>query len=178
MTIDTTCPKCRTPHARKLALIYAEGKTVIDQTVNTVGTFNTIGRQQITTTGSIRGVNQSEASKSAAPPAIPRLRSRGEVTKSWAITGCLILPIVAFVIAMNGGASFAACMTVAGVVLAVLAAVASFTDIHPAQDEIDEHRARYPNEYAAYAEWEQTFGCVGCGYRFIPQAESGTQLAI
>jgi hypothetical protein len=58
--LNTTCPVCGAPHARKLSAIHAEGLSTVQTDINTVGTYNTIGRQKVTTKGTkgavIRGV--------------------------------------------------------------------------------------------------------------------------
>lgn len=52
-SIDTTCPLCEAPHAKKLSVIYSDGLSNVNTSMHSVGTFNTIGRQKITTTGTV-----------------------------------------------------------------------------------------------------------------------------
>lgn len=52
MAIDTTCPNCAAPHAKKLSVIYKEGLSTIQMTSKSTGTgkTNNIIRTKITTT--------------------------------------------------------------------------------------------------------------------------------
>src|SRR5438067_105912 len=79
--IDTTCPECGAPHARKLSVIHSEGISQVQTNVDTVGKLNTVGRHKIETKGTLNGTQQTEVSRIAAPPVMAEGGSTGMAIK-------------------------------------------------------------------------------------------------
>lgn len=82
MAINTTCPNCAAPHAKKLSIIYKEGLSTLQMTSESKGTgkTNNIIRTKITTAtvSAGTGVQQSQLSQDSAPPAMqPLAKSAG-----------------------------------------------------------------------------------------------------
>lgn len=157
-TLNTTCPVCGAPHARKLSVVHAEGISTVETNINTVGKINTIGRHKITTKGTANGVQQTQASKDAARPTVPTLMSRGQkIQYGIAITGGLISfygLCIGWPLISGAGVAFAF-----GVVL---------VSGKPTPEEI----ARFNDETweirAAADLWDKTFQCSACNHRFVP----------
>jgi rubredoxin len=157
-TIDTTCPQCGAPHAKKLSLIHQEGFSTVQTDINTVGTFNTVGRQKIKTTGTATGVQQTQASKNAAPPEVPGIVTRGEVIRGVVIIVGIILCVTGF---------FSDSVTVA--ILGASAIVFSFgVPVAATGEELANHRQATKHSQAARDAWEKTFKCSSCGHKFVP----------
>ena len=130
-----------------------------------VGKTNTIGQVKITTQGTSYGVQQSDASRSAAPPPIPPIFPAAKSRIDLFAYGS---PIVGFALALVAGMGFFKGMglvlafTVGGFILAL-----TISD-QPTEDEIAAHKVKYSDLYAQQAVWEQTFACGSCGHRFTP----------
>lgn len=137
--------------------------------MQSVGTFQTIGKQKIKTEGTVKSVQQTEQSKAAARPARPKLTTstnrKGQVLMvAGTILGCIV-GITANVLGFPSGTSIGT-----GFIIAVgIGAVAvAFIMAPPAEEEVSEHRRMFKDLYRAHDEWERTFACVSCGYRFVP----------
>lgn len=171
--LDTTCPLCEAPHAKKLSLIHSEGLANVYTSMHSVGTFNTIGRQKITTTGTVAGIQQTDASRRAAPPFVPPLVS--DATKSigsLVFGGLLIIVLVCFMAGVSG----AAAETILFMVIAMIVAlffIARSLNVPPTQKEIELYQAENKDQLEAYRKWENTFSCNSCGHRFIPEESKG-----
>ena len=159
-TIDTTCRNCAAPHARKLSLIYAEGLSTSAGRVDATSTFQTIGRQQIKTTGVTNSTQQTGASKEAAPPEIPELVSHGRTIKTCVMLGGIAGCIVGFFFDAYP-------LGVAGI-LALGGSVLISTD--PEEEEEEAHKRKHQEAYDELKIWENTFACSSCGHRFIPES--------
>jgi hypothetical protein len=157
-TIDTTCPVCSAPHARRLAVIHAEGISTVQTDINTVGKFNTIGRQKITTKGTATGVQQTQASKDAARPIVPKLVSRGQKIQYG-------IAILGGVISFYGLCVGWPLISGAGVVFAFGVVLVSGK---PTPEEIARFNDETQEIRAAADLWDKTFQCVACGERFVP----------
>lgn len=169
--IDTSCPACGAPHAKRLSQIYSEGLTTTSGKFESVGTLNTIGRQKIHTKGASSGFHQTEASKAASPPSVPEFMSKGkkrQYTVAGAGLGACLL--IGFPLVLNYQSVVAGVATIIGAV-GVLAAMKAI-DAKPTLGEVEAHKARFPGAYAAYEQWERSFKCQSCGERFVPQEVS------
>ena len=130
-----------------------------------VGKTNTIGQVKITTQGTSYGVQQSDASRSAAPPEIPPINPAAKVKASFLFFGS---PFLGFAVAMAldmgffRGMSLVLAVTFVGFVLGLL------SGDQPTGDEIAAHKVKYSDLYAQHAVWEETFACGSCGHRFVP----------
>jgi hypothetical protein len=156
--LNTTCPACGAPHARKLSVIHAEGISTVKTDINTVGTLNTIGRQKITTRGTSTGVQQTQESKDAARPVVPPLHSNGAVLRGVIV----FLGLVALGVGVVSGMTF---LIVAGFAIALCSLLVS-ADATP--EEIAAHNEKTKDVQAASALWDKTFQCGACGNRFVP----------
>jgi hypothetical protein len=166
--LNTTCPRCGTPHARKLSVIYSEGLTVSHGTAQSVGKLNTIGGQKITTSGTTFSTQQTDASKRAAPPFVPVLVSEGSKAQTRAMyVGFAIITIVIFIM-MFSGVSFLKVIGSFLVASIILIVINGSTDTKPTEEEIQKHQNTFKREYAAYEEWERMFSCTSCGSKFLP----------
>jgi hypothetical protein len=166
--IDTTCPRCNATHARKLSLIHAEGISTLQSSMQSVGQANTIGRVKITSTGTATGVQQSAASKGAAPPEIPELVSDGTRTRNYALYGGVILTIFCGFIAIVSDASLLSTLAVVFGVICLSYGATTFINTEPSASELSEWRERTATERRMHEDWEKTFACGSCGHRFIP----------
>lgn len=169
-SINTTCPRCNAPHAKKLSLIYSEGICTVQSSTQSVGHTNTIGKVKITTAGTTTGVQQSEASKGAAPPFVPELVSIGAKSSKMLTTtyGC-ILAVVVPMIAIVSDASFLVVIGIAAVILLLTFILVSCIDDKPSTEETKAYEDATKTERAAYDKWNQTFACGSCEHRFIPE---------
>jgi hypothetical protein len=123
-----------------------------------VGTLNTIGRQKIKTTGTATAVQQTQASKDAAPPVVPGMVTQGEVIRGVVMIVGMILCVVGFfndsiIVAVLGAAAilFSFCVPVAAT-----------------GEELANHRQATKHSQAARDAWEKTFKCSSCGHKFVP----------
>jgi hypothetical protein len=167
-TLNTTCPVCDAPHAKRLSTIYSEGFSTSTGTLKSVGQFDTIGRQKITTTGTTKGVTQTAASMEAAPPDAPVFISKGQHKRRaiWFVTG-LIAMLAFLLVAVTTGVESA--LLASGVVIILGMAVSLTVDASPLADEEKEHRMEFAEEYEAHEKWQETFACTSCGHRFLPR---------
>jgi hypothetical protein len=156
--LDTTCPKCAAPHARKLSLIYEEGISTVQTDINTVSTFNTVGRQKFKTKGTANGTQQTQASKDAAPPVVPKL-----VTTGMWIQGMLIA--LGIVMCVGGMINSATVVAIFGIVVIVGAFA---VPVKPTEIEQRDYDERTKHLRAAKDAWADTFKCSSCGNKFIP----------
>lgn len=156
--LNTTCPKCGAPHARKLSLIHAEGLSKVQTDIDTLGTFNTIGRQQVRTTGTASGVQQTQASKDAACPEVPEPTTSGMMIRN----GLLLIGIVMCPI---GFFSDAVPIALLGVLLILVSFVIPTA---PTEAEQKEHDEATKEQRAAKDAWNNMFQCSACGERFVP----------
>lgn len=167
-TLNTTCPICDTPHARKLSVIYSEGLTVSSGTMQSVGKLNTIGGHKITTSGTTASMQQTDASRRASPPVVKELVSVGSksaIRNMYA--GLAIITVVTFLM-LFAGVSF---LKVIGFFLGatvILIIICGDMDVKPTEEEIQKHKSTFKSEYDAYEEWEKTYSCTSCGSKFIP----------
>lgn len=156
--LNTTCPQCGTPHARKLSVIHAEGLSTVQTDINTVGTFNTIGRQKITTKGSSTGVQQTQASKDAAPPVVPEPLTLGMKFRLSAV-------VVGIIMCVAGFTNDSTTVATAGI-FAILGSFVIPTKATAAELEVHEKKTRHLR--AARDAWASTFQCTSCSHRFVP----------
>lgn len=157
-TIDTTCPVCSAPHARRLAVIHAEGISTVQTNINTVGKMNTIGRHKITTKGTANGVQQTQVSKDAARPSVPKLVTRGQKIQFG-------IAILGGVISFYGLCTGSPLLSGGGVVFAFGVVLVSGK---PTPEEVARFNDETQEIRAAADLWDKTFQCGSCGHRFIP----------
>lgn len=165
--IDTTCPICAAPHAKKLSVIYRDGLSTSAGSFSSVGTLNTIGQQQITTIGTTNESHQTEASKAAAPPAVTGFVSRGQNRRTAISIIGTVLSIVIGALVMLMDTFFNGILVASPIFLiGFLAAYA--VDVTAKDGELEEHNRLFAREIAAYEEWTKTFCCQSCNHRFQP----------
>lgn len=165
--LKLVCPECGGTHARKLSLIYEEGRSTGSGTMESVGTFNTIGRQQIHTKGTTTSSHQTDASRAAAPPPVPPFITDGHRKRTYLFLGGIVLgPAVGFLMYRYWAddAALLATAIITGVLTALGYAVS--TAARPGEEA--EFRRVNRAAFAAYDEWERTFACNSCGCRFVP----------
>lgn len=168
-SINTTCPLCDAPHAKKLSVIYSDGLSNVNTSMHSVGTFNTIGRQKITTTGTVAGIQQTEASRRAAPPSLPPLVSDSRKSIGSALLGGLVVTVLVSVMARISGAQ---AETILFIVIAMMVAmffIVRSLNTPPTQQEIERYEVENKSSLDAYRKWENTFACGSCGHRFMPE---------
>lgn len=156
--LNTSCPVCGAPHARKLSVIHSEGFSTVQTDINTVGTFNTIGRQKIKTKGTATGIQQTQASKDAAPPVVPELMTTG--TKIRAAVICL-----GIIMCAGGFLNDSTAVAICGVFV-ILGAFAVPTKATEAEQQDYDDRTRHLR--VARDAWSDTFQCGACRHRFVP----------
>lgn len=166
--LNTTCPLCDAPHAKKLSVIYSEGLSNVNTSIQSVGTLNTIGRQKITTNGTVAGIQQTDASKKAARPIVPSFTSNGANKLERLVIGGAILAVVYMIIVGNYGGGAMAFFGGLIVLIMIISSMASNIDVKPTQEEIDLYEEKNKIQLDAYRKWEHTFACNSCGHRFIP----------
>ena len=173
-TINTTCPACSAPFAKKLSLVYKEGISSVNMDSHSVGVTNTIGKVKVTTSGSSVGIQQSALSQSAAPPHIPPIETAGSKRKvALAIGGpiaSIVLPLLISAL-LGVHLSFGVYLLIMFISLATTLGLAAAINDDPTKDEQDEYNRRTRNEQRAYQEWDQTYACGACGHRFIPKEQ-------
>jgi len=167
-TIDTTCPICGTPHARKLSVIYEEGRSSVQSTIQTLGKTNTIAQVKISTQGTSYGVTQSDASRAAAPPPVPLLRSAAKEAQTFIIGGTFVLGFIIPIVMFASGAGFLVSMGVAVVILFGGCIVGGMQGDAATSEEIAAHKERHREAYAELERWKNTFACGACAHKFIP----------
>ena len=167
--LDTTCPACAAPHARKLSLIYEEGRISSSSTTHSVGKTNTIAQISVTTKGTTYGVQQSDASAAAAPPPVPPLISSAKRLGSRIfISSCTVAMVIPF--AFYDQLSFFKAIGLALLLMVFGMVAAMICGEKPTQAEIDKHANDYREAYSRVERWKNTFACSSCGHRFVPVA--------
>jgi hypothetical protein len=167
--INTTCPRCNAPHAKKLSLIYSDGISTVQSSTQSVGQVKTIGRVKFSTAGTTTGMQQSEASKDAAPPFVPALVSLGTKSKSKTSIYGLVLAFVVAVIIMQSGGSLFNVISGILIVCGLTALVVFCIEEKPSDEETKEYQRSTKAERTAYDKWSKTFACGSCGEHFIPK---------
>lgn len=156
--LNTTCPQCGAPHARKLSVIHAEGLSTVQTDINTVGTYNTIGRQKVTTKGSSTGVQQTQASKDATCPVVPEPFTRGLMFK-------IITIVTGIILCVGGFFNDSTPIAMLGVVAIIVAFIIPDT---ATPEEMLKHNEETKHLRAAKDAWAKTFQCGSCNHRFVP----------
>jgi hypothetical protein len=169
-TIDTVCPVCGAPHARKLSVIYGEGRSLVHSKVQTVGKTNTIAQVKVTTQGKMHGVTQSDASRAAAPPVIPPLRSAATDMKTFVIGLSFVVGFIVPIAMFCAGAGFFASMGLAVLILVGGCTIGALQGDAATDAEIAAHKEKHREAYAAVERWKDTFACGSCAHRFVPAA--------
>lgn len=173
VSLNTTCPICDAPHARKLSVIYSEGLSVSHGSMHSVGKANTIGGHKITTSGTTASTQQTDASRRAAPPYVPVLVSEGSKSQTQMMYfGLAFITVITVIMMFNKFSFFAVTGTFLGATI-LLIVLCGDTDVKPKEQEIQKHMENFKSEYEAYEKWERTFACTSCGSTFLPivQAE-------
>lgn len=167
--LNTTCPLCDAPHAKKLSVIYSEGLSNVNTSIQSVGTLNTIGRQKITTNGTVAGIQQTDASRKASPPILPPLVSQGtKNTGLLMVGGLIVLWFLWFILIKFGMGMLMSFGLVMAMVVALIFKVANI-DTKPTKEEIDLYEEKNKIQLDAYRKWEHIFACNSCGHRFVPE---------
>ena len=175
LRIDTSCPKCGAPFAKKLSLIHTEGISTVNTSTQSVGVTNTIGKVTISSAGTTVGVQQSVLSKSAAPPALPPFQSSGaQLRGKVALYGYAIAWVVPFLFikSFNSGVAFVG--TILGL-SAIVAVIVTRVETAPTAQELRGYETNSERERHALEEWNSTFACSACGHRFIPVSTTDFQ---
>jgi hypothetical protein len=178
MPIDTTCPECGAPYAKKLSLIYSEGKSTVHLTSQSTGTAKTIGKQKISTEGTSAGIQQSEISKAAAPPPTvpPFVLTSLDPGAGIAIFIMMAAIVLVPILAIFTPVTFKGAMSVWGVGMVAVLFVAALTKtkltdeekLAREKNERIEYEKRVAPQRKALDDWNNTFHCNACGHRFIP----------
>lgn len=170
--LDTTCPMCSAPYGRKLSVVYQEGLTATNALNNSISQTNTILKTKITTHGYSNGLNQTELSKSVAPPLFI---DPGVASKSEKIT--FVCSIFALIVGMAIGFLFGEnfitklfFMLVFGLISGII--IACFMDSKPTLQEIAEYDTKMEPMIKARDEWNALYMCMSCTHRFIPKITS------
>lgn len=174
MTIDTTCPECGAPYAKKLSLLYSEGRSTVQVENQSNSSFNTVGRHKIATVGTSSGIQQTESSRAATPPQdVPTFTppTPTAVTVVSLVTGFGF--IIAVIVAISTDVSFLMALLYWVAAIAVAMMYRSASKDPEKEQEIERlARAEYDESVApqrkALEDWSKTFQCGSCGHRFIP----------
>ena len=171
--LNTACPVCDAPHAKKLSIIYSDGLSNVSTSMNSVGTFNTIGRQKITTNGTVSGIQQTDASRRASPPFVPPLVSRSADNAASLFLGGGVVIVLIGVMANISGAKSGTIFLMVIAMFVALFFIARSSTVPPTQKDIELYEVENKDKLEAYRKWENTFLCGSCGNRFIPENSEG-----
>ena len=176
--INTTCPKCNAPHAKKLKLIYEEGITSVNQQSTSLTKTDLIINPKIKTSSTISGESISKLAKSVAPPREPNL-SNLSVRHAPILT--FLIPLLVMVMSVIYGIFSEKFLYVilspfVGAIVGAIPAVI-IEDIisktpegkrkeEVAKEKIKERKVEHEKELVR---WESTFMCMQCGEKFIPE---------
>ena len=139
-------------------MIHAEGLSTVQTDINTVGTFNTIEWQKITTKGSSVGMQQTQASRDAAAPVVPPLATLGMKIR---------LSLLSLGIVMCIGGIFSGAYEVG--VFGIVVILGSFmVPIEATSTEQENYDKETKHLRAAREAWVDTFQCSACAHRFVP----------
>lgn len=166
--LDTTCPQCGAAHSKKLSMIYEEGRVSTHSNIQMIETTHTSNPSATLVHGSSTGIQQSEASKAAAPPPIPPLHPNAQTVKTTYLLATIGLFFLVPVTCFSSGLGFFASMGIAIVILIGGLVLVMSQGVEATQEEIANHMKAHPEAYAAVEQWKKTFGCMSCGHRFIP----------
>ena len=173
MAIDTACPNCVAPHAKKLSLIYTEGLSTVQLTGETTsrGKTNNIISTKITTTGTSTssGIQQSQISKDSAPPVVEVAKeASGSVLRDSIIIiggfAAIVLSIVAYAVFSTFSSSM---ITIIALFFVIIMYAQSIDTKRTALEEDEYDRITRLNR-KVLADWNNTYSCTACGHRFIP----------
>jgi hypothetical protein len=172
--LDTTCPLCSAPHARKLSIIHSEGLSTVNISNTSQATTNTVGKITTSSTGLSTGIQQTSQSRSAACPSsmasLNEINALGLANKRQGvlIVGFTCSALAPFVIKLFTGESPPFWMTVL-TGLAVTATIAFFSSAKVStQQEHLAHQKLVDQRQEEINNWSLTFACNSCGNRFIP----------
>lgn len=167
--LNTTCPQCSSPFGRKLSLIHKEGLTFMKSNSNSTSHTNTILKTKITTKGSSTAFHQTELSKSVAPPLV----FHGVfVSESSALAGALgfIGATVGFFLGFFLGSDFLSRIGIASAFgIFLFFTIRSLINKDPTTQEIEAYEAKISSSKKALEDWNNTYMCMACGNRFIPE---------
>lgn len=133
-----------------------------------VGTTNTVVQVKTTTYGTSEGIQQTQASRSAAPPPMPVLRTAGMTLRPIVSLGGILAASAISIWAMSSGFGFFASMGLALVLIILAIVAACYVDLSPTAEEQRAYDESTKVERAAVKAWEKTFACNSCGHRFVP----------
>jgi hypothetical protein len=140
----------------------------VRSTIQTVGKTNTIAQVKVTTQGTSYGVTQSDASRAAAPPVVPPLRSAATDMKTFVIGMTFVVGFIVPVALFCAGLGFFASMGLALVILVGGCTIGAVQGDAATAAEIAAHKTKYSEAYEAVEQWKHTFACGSCGHRFVP----------
>lgn len=167
--INTTCPKCNAPHAKKLKLIYEDGVTSVNQQIISSTKTNLIINPKIKTNSITSGENVSKLAESVAPPSEPNLT---DLSVKNSIFPPLLVMITSIIYGIFAEKFLYVILSpfVGAVAAGVFYVVKSMTlegkmEEKIAQEKMEERISEYKKEVVR---WENTFMCMQCGEKFIP----------
>lgn len=168
--INTTCPKCNAPHAKKLKLIYEDGVTSINQQSISSTKTNIIINPKIKTNAITSGENVSKLAESVAPPSEPNLNYL--IPKN-PILAPLLIMILSIIYGIFGEKFMYVILSpfIGAIALVVFSTIKSMTDDGKMEEAIAKKKMEERTlEYKKKLEkWENTFMCMQCGEKFIPE---------
>jgi len=182
MPLDTNCPKCGAPHAKKLSVVYSEGISTVQISSQSLSATNTIGKIEISTSGNSTGIQQTEHSRSAAPP--PPILSLIDIQKMnvaqlrtaiFFIGFCCSLALP-FLIKFFFKADPGFFSTIFIGLLITVAVGALYKPPGPGEAEQIAHQTRVEERQKEIDNWNITFACTQCGTRFIPRESEQRQV--
>ncbi len=168
--INTTCPKCGAPHARKLSIIYSEGLVSVNTLAIASTKSNTIIKVKHSTESTTSGLQQNNISKNAAPPlsSVGPLQSASDSRAGFiGFIGFIAMGLIGFFVSKSflGFVGY----FIGGGLIAVISAYFIF-DSGATEEEKNNHQKKLDEYQKKLMDWERTYMCNHCGERFMPES--------
>lgn len=170
MKINTTCPKCGAPHARKLSVIYSEGIVTVNTTAIASTQSTAIIKIKHNTESVASGLQQSDISKSAAPPLSSvgiMENASGSRAGIIGFMGFIGMGVIGFFVSKSV-LGFLGYFLGGGLLSVVLANF--IFDSGSTDEEKSSHQKKIDEYQSRLMDWERTYMCNHCGERFIPES--------
>jgi len=168
-TIDTSCPDCGAPHARRISLIYVEGQTSGHELHQYQSKTKSVLPVKIETTGASTTSTQSHLSQQLAPPPSPNPipQSVSDSEKMGVVFGIALAAGVGVCVWLWDVKIVALFFGALTAILVFLIGSGVFRrPLTPVEQAT--HQQTSDAAKAELDRWNQSFLCMVCGTKFVP----------
>jgi hypothetical protein len=167
--INTTCPNCKAPHARKVSLVYEEGYQTSVTKIQENSKSQTILKTAVKTDGVHMETRQTALSSKLAPPFLisPTLSSGTEsYANSLSVVAFFLMTFIGFKTTSTIVSFFL--FSIIGTIFSIV--FIRYLVVKPAtESEIFAYEEKLAANKESFEKWDKSYICMTCGNKFIPE---------